>query len=814
MDTGLAVGNYRLWDDNKTLIAEAKGIHLKQAPLETFINSLGNKGSYPFYKVQWQLSELSETKINSSKIFSDKWLVLDDGHGEGSSLAQAFQSKGISHILACPDSHCKDQLGNRIDGFEKGIEDLLKKEQFAGIVNMCSMDQTMPDSLFYDRLPPDITMGCELTLALARVLSRATNNDPPKLWLVTKGALQIEGEKSPVNPVGSPLLGMGKVMSLEHPEFFGGLADLSPEAGEIEFSKLVQELVEQDGEDQIVLRGDKRYIPRLKPVEENRLHFSSNSFSTGDFFSKDAVYLVTGGLGGLGMRLSGWLVEKGARHLVLMGRTNPSPKTERHIREIEGKGIDVRVVQGSVNDGTVLEKTFNDIFQTMPPLKGVFHLAGLVDDGMLNQLGWTRFADVLAPKVMGAWNLHILTKDLHLDHFVLFSSTASLLGSPGQGNYAAGNHFMDTLAELRKRIGLPGLSINWGPWSETGMAAALKPEDMKRWEKGGFTPLTVEKGFIFLEKLLGPGNSQVAVMDINWDDYVRYYLNNTVSPVLSQVVSNLIIKPTPSKSVTIARLDQIDAAEPEEKEILVSELISSYLTKVMWLDAKTRIDPDLHLMEMGLDSLMVIELRNQFRKDLGVELSLTEFLKQPTIRKLSGIVLKRFRKSKTIETDKMVSPRILPRPDQRYDPFPLTDIQHAYWMGRSGELSLGSVSCHVYLEVEIVELSIKKLNKAISKLATRHEMLRAIILPDGRQRILEQLPAYEIKTQSLRDCDSEFIKIKLKEIRNQMSHQVLPSETGPLYEFRASLLDGGITRLHISFDLLIGDGWSFNILIS
>ncbi|MGD9824694.1 amino acid adenylation domain-containing protein, partial [Desulfobacter sp.] len=808
LDTELAVGNYRLWDENKRLIVEAKGIHLKQAPLEIFINSLGNKGLDPFYKVQWQLSERGETKRDALKIFSDKWLVLDDGHGEGSSLAQAFQSKGISHILEYLDDHGKDQSGNRINGFEKRIEDLLEEEQFTGIVNMCSMDQTMPGSLFYDRLSPDITMGCELTLALARVLSRTTNNDPPKLWIVTRGALTIEGEKSSVNPVGSPLWGMGKVMSLEHPEFFGGLADLSLEAGDIEFSRLVQELVEQDGEDQIVLRGDNRYIPRLKPVEEDKLHFSSDSFS------KDAVYLVTGGLGGLGMRLSTWLVEKGARHLVLMGRTSPSPETEKHILEFEEKGVDVRVVQGGVNDGTVLEKVFNDIFRTMPPLKGVFHLAGVVDDGMLNQLEWTRFVDVLAPKVMGAWNLHMLTKDLHLDHFVLFSSTASLLGSPGQGNYAAGNHFMDTLAELRKRIGLPGLSINWGPWAEIGMAAALKSGDMKRWEKGGFTPLTVKKGFMFLEELLGSGNSQVAVMDINWDDYVRYYLNNTVPPVLSQIISNFIKKPAPSESVTIERLNRINEAKSEEKEALVSELISSYLTKIMWLDAKTRIDLDLNLMEMGLDSLMVIELRNQFRKDLGVELSLTEFLKQPTIRKLSGIVLNRFGKLKSTETDKMIYPRILPRPDQRYDPFPLTDIQYAYWMGRRGELSLGDVSCHIYAEVEMVDLDLDRFSKAISKLVNRHEMLKAVILSDGRQQILENVPAYEVNIQDLRCYEPGYTQRKLKKIRNCMSHQIHPSETGPLFEIRASLLDKGITRLHISFDLLIGDGWSFNILIN
>jgi len=810
----LVVGNYRLWSENNELIAEATGVHLKQAPLESLINSLGKASDTPFYKIEWQLSGQKAIRQDLPNIDPGKWLILADSYDAGLSLSREFESKGIRHNLVCrensPKEHIQTAFGigwKQPDELEKLIAELLKQEKFSGIVNICGINNSMPDTLLNDSSDLNMNIGCNTTLSLVRALSQFTHWDLPKLWLVTSGVQQIENKEISVNPAQSPLWGIGKVIVLEHPEFFGGLVDLSPDAQKYEFSGLIQELVQPDGENLISLRGDKRYLARLQPVEEKMSTFTPHTFS------KEATFLITGGLGGLGMGLAEWLSENGAAHLVLMGRNAPSAEAEKNIRAIERKGVKIKAVQADVADGIALEKVFKDISRTMPPLKGVFHLAGVLDGGMLHQLEWSRFAPVMVPKMMGAWNLHMLTKNMHLDHFVLFSSIASLMGYPGQGGYAAANHFMDTLAEVRHGEGLPALSINWGPWSGFGMTAALKAADMERLKKGGITPLTFDQGFNFLEKLLGSGNSLVGVLDVNWHDYVRNYLNDTASPLLSLLVSKTANKSEQSKSGSVVIMDQLNNAKPEEKILLISTYITNHVAEVMWLDENSPINPDTPLIEMGLDSLMVIELRNRFRNDFGVDLSLTEFLKKPTIRNLSGIVLKRLGESRSAETDDIIYPQIIRQPDQKFSPFPLTDIQHAYWMGRNGNFSLGNVSCHVYPEVEIVNLDIDRLSNAVSKLVSRHEMLRAVILSDGRQQILEQVPPYEIEIQDLRGCDPEFIKNKLDETRNLMSHQILPSETGPLFEIKASILDKGITRLHISFDVIIGDGWSFNILI-
>lgn len=810
----LVVGNYRLWSEKNELIAEATGVHLKQAPQESLLNSLGKVPEAPFYKIEWQLSGQKAIREDLPNSDLDKWLILADNYDTGLSLSREFESKGIPHNLVCRKNSAKEHLQKAFaigwkhpDELEKLIAELLKQEKFSGIVNICGINKLMPDALFHDSSDLNMNIGCNTTLSLVRALSKFTHSDLPKLWLVTSGVQRIEHNEIPVNPAQSPLWGIGKVIALEHPEFYGGIVDLSPDAENLEFSGLMQELVQPDGENLISLRGDKRYLARLQPVEEKM------SAVTPHTFSKEVTFLITGGLGGLGMGLAEWLSDKGAAHLVLMGRNAPSAEVEKNIRAIERKGVEIKVVQADVANGIALEKVFKDISRTMPPIKGIFHLAGVLDGGMLHQLEWSRFAPVMAPKMMGAWNLHMLTKNMHLDHFVLFSSIASLMGYPGQGGYAAANHFMDTLAEVRQGEGLPALSINWGPWSGFGMTAALKAADMERLKKGGITPLTFDQGFNFLEKLLGSGNSLVGVLDVNWHDYVRNYLNDIASPLLSLLVSKTANKSEQPKSGSVVIIDQLNNAKPEEKNLLVSEYIMNHVAEVMWLDKNSPVNPDTPLIEMGLDSLMVIELRNRFRNGFGVDLSLTEFLKKPTIRNLSDIVLTRLGESKSAEIDDIIYPQIIRQPDQKFAPFPLTDIQYAYWMGRNGDFSLGNVSCHVYPEVEIVNLDIDRLSNAVSRLVSHHEMLRAVILSDGRQQILEQVPPYEIKIQDLRGCAPELIKNKLDETRNLMSHQILPSETGPLFEIRASILDKGITRLHISFDVIIGDGWSFNILI-
>lgn len=803
----LVIGDYRLWTESGVLVAEATGVHLKQAPVETLVNSLKKPVEAPLYHICWEPAEQGIPSEKAGRENPGKWLIVGGSDPAGASLAEAFTSHGILYETLSPEITASGGP-EYFQDLENQLENRLAHDTFTHIINLCGLDETLTDQLSAGPASGYHHTGCGITLSLVRVLSRLAGDQVPKLWLATSGVHRILPDDTPVNPGQSPLWGMGKVIALEHPEFWGGLIDLAPGAGKTAATALADVLMNPDGEDLMALRGTRRYLARLRPMEE--IPPSTAPLA----FSKASTLLITGGLGGLGLELARWLSEKGAGHLVLTGRNAPSSDAREKILAMESRGTVVRTMAADVTDGPALEAMFHEIGQTLPPLRGVFHLAGIIDDGMLHQLEWDRFDPVLAPKIKGAWNLHLLTRDLDLDHFVLFSSVASLLGSPGQGNYAAANHFMDTLAHMRQAHGLPASAINWGTWAGSGMAAQLGESDRKRWEKGGITPLSFDRGFDLMERILRSGAVQPGAFQVNWDDYIRYYSNNAPAPLLSGLVTKSAgTGPLPGPE-TGSALDRIAHADPEERVALVKEIITSHVTEVMWLDGSAVIDPDISLMEAGLDSLMAIELRNRMRKAFGADVSLTEFLKSPTISKLSAVILERSGEASPDDTGETVYPEILPDPDHRHAPFPLTDIQHAYWIGRSGDFELGNVSCHVYPEVEIPDLDIKRLTRAVSRLVARHEMLRAVIDPNGEQRILPAVAPYEIRVQDLRGQSPAVTEEKINEFRDQMSHQTRPSETGPLFEIRASLLDNGITRLHISFDLLIGDGWSFNILIS
>ena len=230
---------------------------------------------------------------------------------------------------------------------------------------------------------------------------------------------------------------------------------------------------------------------------------------------QDGTYLITGGLGGLGLAVAEWLAERGARHLLLLGRRVPTAAVQLQLDALAAQGVTVTVAQADVSDKQRLQAILDQI-DAAYPLCGVIHGAGVLDDGALQQQNSARFAKVLAPKVQGAWNLHLLTQGMALDFFVLFSSAAALLGSRGQANYAAANAFLDALAHHRHAQGLPGLSIDWGAWAEVGMAAQLVRTQRTQLAAQGMRAIAPAQGVAALAHLLGQPTPQVGVIPVNW----------------------------------------------------------------------------------------------------------------------------------------------------------------------------------------------------------------------------------------------------------------------------------------------------------
>ncbi len=354
----------------------------------------------------------------------------------------------------------------------------------------------------------------------------------------------------------------------------------------------------------------------------------------------DATYLITGGLGSLGLLAAGWMVERGARRLVLAGRGAPSPSAREALGEMERAGAEVVFAQGDVSDEAFIPRLMAEAAGGRFPLRGVVHAAGVLDDGVLVQQSWERFERVLAPKAAGAWNLHLATRGMPLDFFVLFSSAASLLGSPGQGNYAAANAYLDALAHHRRGEGLPALSINWGPWADVGMAAGLDARDQARMTRQGLRSLSPEEGLAAFARLLGQASAQVGVLPLDLAKILAPFPPGSEPPLLAELAQGLVRQKGPK--VLSARPElvvQVEQAPAGRRRGLVLAHVRSHVLGVLGLDPSSAPDPQQGLRDLGMDSLMAIELRNRLQRSVGESLPPTVAFDFPTIEALTDYLL-------------------------------------------------------------------------------------------------------------------------------------------------------------------------------
>jgi acyl transferase domain-containing protein/NADPH:quinone reductase-like Zn-dependent oxidoreductase len=355
--------------------------------------------------------------------------------------------------------------------------------------------------------------------------------------------------------------------------------------------------------------------------------------STSAEIKPDGAYLITGGLGALGLLVARWLVEHGARHLLLVGRREPTEAVRAALADMETRGVRVRVFQADVSQRQDLARVFEAIRVDGLPLRGVIHAAGVLDDQSLRQQNVERFTRVMAAKVAGSWHLHTLTENLSLDFFVCFSSAASLLGASGQTNYAAANAFMDALAHYRKSQGLPALSINWGPWNEVGMAARLRPGAQGRITQQGFAFIDPQQGLAILERLLQHDGAQVGVVPLDWSTYrakadgARYApFFRAVMEASSRAEAQPLQPPRPP-----GVLQQFLAAPEQERLPLVIDYVRSQVASVLDIPNPARIGTQQRLFDLGLDSLMATELQNRLAADFGDPLSQTLIFDYPTV---------------------------------------------------------------------------------------------------------------------------------------------------------------------------------------
>jgi NADPH:quinone reductase-like Zn-dependent oxidoreductase/acyl carrier protein len=344
--------------------------------------------------------------------------------------------------------------------------------------------------------------------------------------------------------------------------------------------------------------------------------------------------LVVGGLGALGRLTASWLVAKGARRLVLTGRT--ASDDVGFLGSLRQSGAEVSIERMDVANAENVEKVLSGIRASDAPLTAVFHVAGVVQDRVLERETWSTYRQAAAAKIEGAWNLHRLTDVDPVKLMVFFSSAAGVLGSAGQGSYAAANTFLDSLAHYRASRGLATLSVDWGAWADGGMASRLAPEHAERLSRQGVHALDAAAALRSLEQAIAERRTQVAVLDIAWD---RFF-DQRLAKDLALFAELRAYRPESSrdKKAESIRTTVLNAPAQDRKAVMAAHL-RDCARRAMNLPDAASVPDDVPLQEVGLDSLMAIDMKNELAQSLDLPLSAGLLFNHPTVRELATYLI-------------------------------------------------------------------------------------------------------------------------------------------------------------------------------
>jgi acyl transferase domain-containing protein/acyl carrier protein len=603
------------------------------------------------YEVEWLPQTPVELKQaldqRSQKTQRSSWLIFADRGGVGDALKRLLEKLGETCIMVFPgEAYAVTESGDyqlnpaRPEDFCQLFKEILIPHQptLQGVVHLWGMESTASNETTVSFLESAQALSCGSVLHLVQALVKARGSASPRLWLVTRGAQPVGSKPAPLEVAQSPLWGMGRVVAIEHPEVWGGLLDLDPETAENEAAAtLLAEIRNLEGEDHLAFRSGQRYVARLVPSSELKPQPVS--------LHADGTYLITGGLGELGLRIAQWMVAHGARHLILTGRRGLPDRSSWEklshdtdiwgritaIQGLEALGATVTVAQADVSNLAQMSSVFEQLHSNDPPLRGVIHAAGLLGYQTIQEMDFKTLQSVLQPKTVGTWILHQLTQEMSLDFFVCFSSISSLLGSKGQLHYAAANHFLDAFAHHRRALGLPALSINWGPWAGGGMAGADYQTGLTRM---GLEALQPEPAIETLGQLLGTDLIQTTVAKVDWSVFRAIYEAKGRSSLLEKLGVPVHAQEHQPLVEKLQLMRQLEKAPASKRQDLLIAHIQGEVAKVLGLNPSHLPGLDRGFFEMGMDSLTSVELKNRLEASIGKSLPATLAFDYPTIKDL------------------------------------------------------------------------------------------------------------------------------------------------------------------------------------
>ena len=550
------------------------------------------------YRLQWAPRHQPEADSSSGDAEARQrpWLVLADRGGVGTAVADALRRRG--HPCEVITGEQAPALKQRLAGIGPT----------AGVVHLWSLDATTPQQVHALGLAPGIALLVEPT-------------EGGRLWVVTTGAQAAHRNEACDGFGRAALWGLGRVATLEAPRRWGGVIDAD---GGAEQAETIVRAILDGGADQLALRGDRQLVPRLIRVETPpRLAPPA--------LDADGVYLITGGQGAIGRRLASWLVDRGARHIVLSSRADTAgPPVRALSTSLAERGATLRVIAADVSDPAQVRALIDQLQSPQCKLRGVFHAAGLSAEAALGDVDDDNLRAAMGAKAHGAWHLHESTKALGLDHFVLFSSVASVWGTAHLASYAAANAVLDSLADHRRSLGLPATCLAWGPWKTEGMADA---DAQDRMAAMGIGAVPVDAALHLLGQAMAEQSSMV-VADVDWAKLAPLLESRRPLPLLEDLRPDSTIEAGGG-----ALRATLISAHPAERADMLGAYLSDAVMRVLELGESRRPDPDAGLFDMGMDSLSAVVLKTQLERALGERLPSTLAFEHPTLAALTRHLL-------------------------------------------------------------------------------------------------------------------------------------------------------------------------------
>jgi phthiocerol/phenolphthiocerol synthesis type-I polyketide synthase D len=609
-DDGI-LGRVTLMDDAGTPTAELTGIYLQRVQRRTVPLPLSQK----IFDTTW-VDTSTPADPESSALPDGSWLMLTDG-AEPAEIVDDFITRFRSTTRRVLSADLSDESAV-LEAFAKTAAD----PEFPPVGVIVFTGQRSFDGADSEEA---LTCGRDLTWAITatvRALIGGWHGKSPQLWLVTRNGLAVNDDEWGDPAIGG-LKGLVRVLAYEHPDLHTTLVDLDSKVDSADdtLGQLITELGMASKDDVIAWRQGHRYVERLARA-------TLGAGKQDPVVRPDGAYVVTGGLGGIGLVVARWLIDRGAGRIVVNGRSEPSDEQRKVLAELEERA-QIAVVCGDIAAPGVAERLVLAAEATGLALRGVVHSAAVIDDQIVVSLSKESLERVWAPKAAGALRLHAATVGRELDWWVGFSSTSSLLGSPGQGAYAAASAWLDALVAWRRASGLPATTINWGQWSDIGVARSLT--------FSALDPIAPAEGIEALEAVLAGDLSRVGVARLRLDRGAAAFPEIQQLGYFATLAEELDLESDDDDWAGPEALRDMEAAEAKR---VVTARLGGRILAIMGYPKDSAIDADQPLTELGMDSLMAVRIRNTVRGDFGVEPPVALLLQGASVVDLTGDLIR------------------------------------------------------------------------------------------------------------------------------------------------------------------------------